>query len=109
MLAVKLHQQAPLLMGVYWKCAICMHLNIKIIHLSGIKSEFHVYISLNIIKVGELTFHKQISPISRGNRFVSGFLSIRRSLTHRHSEFLWKVSSATFILLKITCEQSKIS
>ena len=46
-----------------------------------LKSEFHVYISLNIIEVGELIFHKQISPISRGIRFVSGFLSIRRSFT----------------------------
>ena len=68
-------------MGVSWKCATCMHLNMKIIHLSGVKSEFHVYISLNIIEVGELIFHKQISPISRGIRFVSGFLSIWRSLT----------------------------
>ena len=31
------------------------------------------------------------------------------SLNHWHSEFLWKVLSAFFILLKITCEQSKIS
>ena len=29
------------------------------------------------------------------------------TLTYRHSEFLWKVSSATFILLKITCLQSR--